>query len=278
VLVDSHCHLDRLCLSESEDLAAVLHKARQRGVGAFLCIGIGRSNAPQVIAIAESYPEVYATVGVHPLEFSPPQGEEQPAEQGGQGEVLRQWLLEQARHPKVVGIGETGLDYYYSAQDKEAQQESFIVHLEVAARLRKPVVVHCRDAGEDALNLIRQYGSAEHAGVFHCFTESWEGARQALDLGFYISFSGIVTFKNADKLREIVPKIPENRLLVETDSPYLSPVPWRGKPNQPGNVVEVAQCLADLRGISCQQLAELTSMNFARLFAVNPLPAPQSMA
>jgi len=267
MLIDSHCHLDRLDLSSYEgSLARALDAARQRGVGGFLCIGIGRKNASQVIEISEKFYDVYATVGLHPLEFSASEfNEREILEEAG----IRDWLRVAGQHPKVLAIGETGLDYYYSRDDLEAQKNSFIAHLEIAKELGKPVIVHTRDAGEDTLRLIRDHGCPVKVGVLHCFTETWEVAKVALDLGYYISFSGIITFKNADNLRKIAAKIPENRLLVETDAPYLAPVPYRGKRNEPQYVKEVADCLAELRGVSFQHLCESTSENFSRLFGVS---------
>jgi len=168
----------------------------------------------------------------------------------------------------VVAIGETGLDYHYSRESIATQQESFATHLQVAKELSKPVVVHTRDAQKDTLDLIRSHGCLNSAGVLHCFTESWEMAKAALDLNYYISFSGIITFKNASTLREIVKKVPLDRLLVETDSPYLAPIPYRGRPNEPKNVIEVAQCVAELRGIGFDAICEQTSMNFLSLFRI----------
>jgi TatD DNase family protein len=266
LLIDSHCHLDRLDLSPyGGSLAAALNAARHRGVKRFLCIGIGRKNASQVIEISEKNEDVYATVGLHPLEFSVSEFNER--ETLGDTEI-RSWLRSMGRHPKIVGIGETGLDYYYSRDDITAQRNSFIAHLETARELGKPVIVHTRDAGEDTIRLIREHGCPQKVGVLHCFTESWEVAKGALDLGYYISFSGIITFKNADKLREIAAKIPEDRLLIETDAPYLAPMPYRGKKNEPQYVKEVADCLANLRNVSLGHLGETTSVNFSRLFGV----------
>lgn len=267
MLIDSHCHLDRLDLAPyGGSLAEALDAARQRGVGRFLCIGIGRNNASQVIEISEKFDDVYATVGLHPLEFSASEfNERETLDEAG----VRDWLRVAGRHPKVLAIGETGLDYYYSRDDQQAQQSSFIAHLETAKELRKPVIVHTRDAGEDTLRLIRDHGCLDKVGVLHCFTETWEVASTALDLGYYISFSGIITFKNAAKLREIAAKIPENRLLVETDAPYLAPMPYRGKKNEPQYVKEVANCLAGLRGVPYERICDVTSENFSRLFGVS---------
>ncbi|MBB3059986.1 TatD family hydrolase [Microbulbifer rhizosphaerae] len=254
MLVDSHCHLDRLKLDKFDgDLDAVLELARSRGVGKFLCVGISLENVDRVVDIAGRHEDVVCSVGVHPLDVD-----------SGLADVDK--LLELAQKPKVVALGETGLDYYYSTDTKEIQQQSFTAHLQAAGRAQLPVIVHTRDAREDTIELIREHGSPEHAGVLHCFTESWEMAKAALDLNYYISLSGIVTFKNAGELRDVAQKLPLDRLLVETDSPYLAPVPYRGKPNIPAYVREVAEFIAELRGIPYEQLAEITTENFHRLF------------
>ncbi|MDP5208269.1 TatD family hydrolase [Microbulbifer sp. 2205BS26-8] len=255
MLVDSHCHLDRLKLDNfAGDINAVLELARKRGVGRFLCVGVSLENADTVVEIASRHEDVVCSVGVHPLDV----------ESGLAGVDV---LIKMAERPKVVALGETGLDYYYSTENKKVQQQSFAAHLEAAGRAMLPVIVHTRDAREDTINLIRAYGNLETAGVLHCFTESWEMAKAALDLNYYISLSGIVTFKNAQALRDVACKLPLDHLLVETDSPYLAPVPYRGKPNIPAYVREVAQFIADLRGIPYEQLAEMTTENFFRLFS-----------
>ena len=254
MLVDSHCHLDRLDLENCKGgLAGALDAAKERGISRFLCVGISLDNRQAVIDIAEQYDSVLASVGVHPLDVS-----------SGLASVddLVQW----SKHPKVVALGESGLDYYYSEEEKNLQKESFIVHLQAANKAELPVIVHTRDAREDTIALIKEYGSLEHDGVLHCFTESYEMAKQALDLNYMISLSGIVTFRNANELREVAKKIPLDRLLVETDSPYLAPVPYRGKSNQPQYVREVAEFIADLRGLSYAALADVTTDNFYRLF------------
>lgn len=175
-------------------------------------------------------------------------------------------LAELAANPEVIAIGETGLDYHYSADSAPLQQQSFRHHLELSKTLSKPVVVHTREAREDTLAIIRESGDPSIGGVLHCFTENWDMARQALALNYYISFSGIVTFKNAGELREVAMQVPLDRLLIETDAPYLAPVPYRGKKNEPKYVVEVAQCIADLRGLEIERLAEITAQNFDNLF------------
>lgn len=253
MFIDSHCHLDRLDLSLYDDnLDLAIAAARERGVDKMLCIGIDMSNSPIVVAIAERYEGIYASVGVHPMDVN---------DQLVSVADLRQL----AASPKVVAIGETGLDYHYSTDAAELQRDSFAVHLQLAGELKKPVIVHTRKAQDDTLNLIRRHGDPDAGGVLHCFTESWDMARQALDMNYHISFSGIVTFKNASELREVVKQVPLERLLIETDSPYLAPVPFRGKSNEPKYVVEVAHCVAELKGISVEQLAEITSNNFNKL-------------
>ncbi len=254
MLIDSHCHLDRLDLSPYDgNLDAALQAARERGVQRMLCIGIDRGNAQTVIDIANRNPDIYASVGIHPLDLA----DEVEATEA---------LVALADSDKVVAIGETGLDYYYSEDNKNAQQASFRNHLRAAAQTRKPVIVHTRNARQDTLDIIRDESDPEVAGVLHCFTESREMAHAALDMNFYISFSGIITFKNAADLREVVASVPLDRMLVETDSPYLAPVPFRGKKNEPKYVVEVAQCVADIKGISFDEVVAQTADNFHRLF------------
>ncbi|AVO51469.1 MULTISPECIES: TatD family hydrolase [Pseudomonadaceae] len=254
MLIDSHCHLDRLDLAaHGGSLDAALDAARAAGVGHFLCIGVSADNAATVKNLAERYPDVDCSVGVHPLDLEPG------------AEPALDWLLGELAHPKVVAIGETGLDYHYEPESAALQQASFRLHLDAARITGKPVIVHTREARADTLALLRE-AALPQAGVLHCFTEDWEMAKAALDIGFYISLSGIVTFRNAEALREVARQVPVDRLLVETDSPYLAPVPHRGKPNLPQYVREVAEYLAVLRGVSYETLAEQTSSNFKRLF------------
>ncbi|WP_275544611.1 TatD family hydrolase [Pseudomonas sp. Marseille-Q0931] len=254
MLIDSHCHLDRLDLAaHGGSLDAALEAARTASVGHFLCIGVSADNAATVKGLAERYADVDCSVGVHPLDLEPG------------AEPALDWLLGELAHPKVVAIGETGLDYHYEPESAALQQASFRLHLEAARITGKPVIVHTREARADTLALLRE-AALPQAGVLHCFTEDWEMAKAALDIGFYISLSGIVTFRNAEALREVARQVPADRLLVETDSPYLAPVPHRGKPNLPQYVREVAEYLAVLRGVSYEALAEQTSSNFKRLF------------
>jgi TatD DNase family protein len=257
MLVDSHCHLDRIDLTPYDgDLEKAVQAAVDRGIDRMLCIGIDLNNAPTVVAIAEKFANIYASVGIHPLDIS-------------DDICSQQALIELADHPKVVAIGETGLDYYYSTERKEDQQRSFVQHLKASASTGKPTIVHTRDAREDTIKLIAEHGSAEVGGVLHCFTESWAMAEAALDMGYYISFSGIITFKNAAELRDVVSRVPIERLLVETDSPYLAPVPYRGKKNEPKYVLEVAECVAEIKGLSLQEVARQTTANFERLFSLS---------
>lgn len=254
MLIDSHCHLDRLKLEKYDgNLDLAINAALACGVEKMLCVGISVDNVAAMIDIAERYPQVVSSVGVHPLDV-----------EKGLADV--QQLIEWSNHPKVVAIGETGLDYFYNQESKALQQESFAVHLQAAGQARLPVIVHTRDAREDTLAMIAEHGHFESAGVLHCFTEDWDMARRAIDLNYMISISGIVTFNNASALRDVVKQIPLDRLLVETDSPYLAPIPYRGKPNEPAFVREVCAYIAELKGVSFDELAQITGANFGRLF------------
>ncbi|MEH6491114.1 TatD family hydrolase [Halopseudomonas sp.] len=254
MLIDSHCHLDRLDLTPyNGSLDAALNAARARGVAKFLCIGVDANNAPVVQALSEQHADVFCSVGVHPLDLK------------DSAETELDWLLTALQHERTVAIGETGLDYHYEPELAEQQKASFAVHLQAAKQTGKPVVIHTRAARADTLALLREADLA-NAGVLHCFTEDWDMARAALDMGYYISLSGIVTFRNADALREVARQVPSDRLLVETDSPYLAPIPHRGKPNEPQFVCEVASFLAELRGVPVESLWQQTSDNFHRLF------------
>ncbi|GAA6168204.1 TatD family hydrolase [Sessilibacter corallicola] len=254
MLVDSHCHLDRINLKPYDgNLSAAIQSALDRGIEEMLCISISLENRADVLAIAESHANVFASTGVHPLDVQ-------------SGLATQDQLLEWIDHPKVVAVGETGLDYYYDTETKQLQQESFAIHLQAAGKKNIPVVVHTRSARQDTLDLIREHGNLESAGVLHCFTEDWDMASKALDLNYYVSISGIVTFKNASELRDVVKKLPLDRLLVETDSPYLAPEPYRGKKNEPKYVREVAEYIADLKGVSFETLAEVTTNNYRKLF------------
>jgi TatD DNase family protein len=259
MLVDSHCHLDRLDLSDRDaGLDGILADARARGITQFLSVAVDLATSASLVELTERYDHVYSSVGVHPL-----QKIDQPVPEVEQ-------LVALARAPKVVAIGETGLDNFYRAESHQWQRDSFIRHLQASQQTGLPIIIHTRDAREETLELLRQY-PLQAAGVMHCFTETWEMAEAAIELGFYISFSGIVTFKSADELREVVRRMPLDRILVETDSPWLAPVPHRGKQNEPQYVREVAETVADLKGVSLEQLAEITTQNFHRLFRIPAL-------
>ena len=257
MLVDSHCHLDFPDLAQR--LPEILERMQQNGVGCAVCIGVNLEDFPRVLALAESHPHLYATVGVHP-EYT---DTEEPTEQK---------LIELAAHRKVIAIGETGLDYYWQKDRPEWQRDRFRRHIRAAITTGKPLVVHMRDAADDTLRILDEEGAQTVGGVMHCFTETWDVARQALDLGFYISFSGIVTFKNALAIKEAAEKTPLDRILVETDSPYLAPVPYRGKTNEPAYVRHVAEEIARLRKLSLGEVSDATTANFFNLFkhAVRP--------
>ncbi|MFW6092798.1 MAG: TatD family hydrolase [Pseudomonadota bacterium] len=246
MLIDSHCHLNYL-----EAPADRLAGARARGVEAFLCIGVDEPGIGEVLALAEHHPDVWATVGLHPDGAA----------------AATDWIEPHLAHPRVVAVGEMGLDYFHETEPaaRRAQMARFDEQLALAGAHGLPVVVHTRAAQDDTLALLRAHRGV--TGVLHCFTESWEMASAALDLGYYVSISGIVTFRNAENVREVARRIPDDRLLVETDSPWLAPVPYRGKPNQPAYVVETAAFLAELRGQSLEALARLTGENFFAAFS-----------
>jgi TatD DNase family protein len=251
-LTDSHCHLNFEPLHLH--LPQVLQNARDQGVGHMLCVGVNLEKLPEVLALAHEHANIFASVGVH------------PDEQQGRDPSVDE-LVALAQDPRVVAIGETGLDYYRLKGDLGWQQERFRRHIRAARAAGKPLIIHTREAATDTLHLLREEGAEAVGGVMHCFTENWETARAALDLGFYISFSGIVTFRNADALRAVAARIPADRLLIETDAPYLAPMPHRGKTNEPAFVRHVAETLADLRSESFERLAETTTRNFFTLFA-----------
>jgi len=250
-LVDSHCHINFPDLVG--DLDGVLERAAAQHIDYMLCVSVNLEDFPQVRALAERYPHVYASVGVHPNET-----------EGREPELAE--LVALGSDSGIVAIGETGLDYFRSSGDLQWQRDRFARHIEAARRVGKPLIIHTRDAREDTIAVMQAEGAGEAGGVMHCFTETWEMARAALDLGFYISFSGIITFRNAEPLREVARRVPADRLLVETDSPYLAPVPQRGKTNEPAFVRHVADCVAGLRGVALEQLAEQTTRNFFTLF------------
>lgn len=261
MLVDSHCHLDRLDLERfAGGLAEVMDAARQNGVTRLLSVATDLESWPALSRMTEPYPQIALSAGVH------------PGEEGGRAPTVAE-LVALGREPRVVAIGETGLDYYYGRDSQARQQAWFRAHIAAARELNKPLIVHTRDARADTIEILREEGAADVSGVLHCFTEDWAMAEQALELGFYLSFSGIVTFKNARQIQEVAQKAPIDRILVETDSPYLAPVPHRGKPNHPAWVRHVAEFVARLRGESLEQIAAVTSANYRRLFGVALEPA-----
>ncbi len=253
-LVDSHCHLDRLDLAPFDNsFERLIQETLESGVEHMLCVCIDTESYPSMLALVESYPEISISVGVHPNDRE--RHEPEPDE-----------LVALASHPKNLAIGETGLDYFRSEGDLEWQRERFRRHIRAALLCGKPLIIHTRAAREDTIRIMQEEGAAQAGGVMHCFTEDWEMASQALDMGFYISFSGIITFNSAKDLREVVKQVPEDRLLIETDAPYLAPVPKRGKPNYPSYVRHVAECMADLRDVSVEEIGTITGNNFRRLF------------
>jgi TatD DNase family protein len=258
-LVDSHCHLDRLELSPwNGELQGALKNAAEHGVGHFLCVSIDLEHYPTILALAEAHRQISVSVGVH------------PTEQGGEEPTVER-LINLADTPEVVAIGETGLDYFRCTEDEsgdlEWQRERFRTHIAASRATKKPLIIHMREATDDTLRILKEEGADEVGGVMHCFVEDWGVAQRALDLNFDISFSGIVTFNSAKELKEVAKNIPGDRMLVETDSPYLAPMPHRGKPNQPAYVRHVAECVAGLRDTSWQAVAEQTTENYFRRFA-----------
>jgi len=253
VFVDSHCHLDRLDKTP-EELSDVLNFARNRGVEHFLCVSVSVKDFPAMLDTVKDFKDVSVSCGAHPLHQ--------------EDACSYTDLLQMADCDDVVAIGETGLDYFYSAETKAVQLTSFVDHIKVANKLKKPLIIHTRDARVDTIELLQQHKDPSTQGVLHCFTETWEMAQAAIELGMYISISGIVTFKTATELQDVVRKVPLDKLLIETDSPWLAPVPYRGKPNQPGFVREVGEFIAELKGISVDELAKITTDNFYNLFAI----------
>jgi len=251
MLIDSHCHID--FEEYAGRIPQILEDMARNQVTHALCVCVNLADFPRVLALAESHSQLFASVGVHPdqVEDASPKVND---------------LVERARHAKIVAIGETGLDYYRQNGDLEWQRARFRTHIRAARECGKPLIIHTREAGEDTLRIMREEGASQTGGVMHCFTETLELARAAIELNFYISFSGIVTFKNALAIKEVAKSVPLERMLIETDSPYLAPVPQRGKTNQPGWVRHVAEEIARLRGISLEAVAEATTANFFRLF------------
>lgn len=254
-LVDSHCHLN--LLEDVGETREVIDRARLAGVSAMLNVSVDLVSLPAVIAPTRQFDNVYASAGVHPNSR-----EEQ--------EPTIDELVDIADDPKIIAIGETGLDYYRSEGDLEWQRNRFRRHIATAIQTGKPLIIHARDAWDDTFRILREEDARRAGGVMHCFTGNWEQAQIAMELGFYISFSGIVTFKNAQPIQDVARRLPADRMLIETDSPYLAPVPYRGKPNQPAYVFHVAEYIASLRGCTTAEIAEKTTANFFNLFRSVP--------
>jgi TatD DNase family protein len=251
MFIDSHCHLTFPDLAK--DMDAILANMRANAVSHALCVSVELATFPQVLDLAENHDNLYASVGVHPdyeLETEPTQAE----------------LVQLAQHPKVVAVGETGLDYYRLTGNLDWQRERFRTHIRAARECGKPLIIHTRSAAADTLRIMKEEDAGSTGGVMHCFTENLQVAQEAIDLGFHISFSGILTFKNATIIKEVAQNIPLEKILIETDSPYLAPAPYRGKTNQPAYVKHVAEEIARLRNISLEEVGMATSLNFMRLF------------
>lgn len=260
MLVDSHCHLDFKEFDDDRD--DVLARAKAAGVELMVTISTKITEAEKIIKLSETSEALVCSVGIHPHEA------------GREPETNAAQLVALAKHEKVVGIGETGLDYFYEHSPRDAQQRNFRAHIEASRKSRLPLIVHARDADEDTADILEdEMGKGDYPGLIHCFTAGPELARRALDIGFYISISGIATFKNATDLRETIKAVPFERLLVETDAPFLAPVPHRGKRNEPSFVADTAAMLAELKGVSTEELARITSDNFFTLFSKAKRPS-----
>ena len=254
MLIDSHCHLNMLKLDAYQgDLTALIQQSRAVGVEHILCVATDIESSKQVIAIAERYDDVSASAGVHPSDSI-------------QEVVDVNELIALGEDPNVIAIGETGLDYHYNEKGLDKMRLQFRHHIQAALQVNKPLIIHSRDAREDTMSILEEENAEKVKGVMHCFTESWEMAEQALALGFYISISGIVTFRNAHEVADVARKVPLDRLLIETDAPFLAPAPHRGKQNEPQYVRFVAEKIAELRDLSIEEVANATTDNFKRLF------------
>lgn len=252
--IDSHCHLDRLNLDDFDgELDNALNIARKNGIDHFLCVCIDLEHFDDIIDIANKYHDVSASVGVHPCDTK---GKEPTIDE----------LVNLAQSQQIVAIGETGLDYFYNKGDLEWQRDRFRVHIKAAKITNKPLIIHSRDAKQDTIKILTEEKADDVGGVMHCFVEDWEIAQKSMELNFYISFSGIVTFKNAAQIQDVARRMPDDRILIETDSPYLAPVPHRGKSNHPLYVIHVAEFIAKLRNTSVEHIAQISSQNYHNLF------------
>jgi len=255
VIVDSHCHLNILPEDKVGNVDEVIAKAKELGVERILCVAINPEQWQEVIDLADKYDCVYAAIGVHPCEEKTVL-------------VSDEELIKAASHPKVIAIGEVGLDYFHfeGEEDMTWQHDRFKQHIRIAKQLDKPLIIHTRNSTPDCLSILKQEGAQDVGGIMHCFVEDLATAEQAIEIGFYISFSGIVTFKNAKELKTVASALPLDKILVETDSPYLAPMPFRGKTNQPGYTRYVVQEIADLKSLPFDTVADATTANFNRLF------------
>ncbi|WP_044407961.1 TatD family hydrolase [Thiomicrospira microaerophila] len=256
MIIDSHCHLNIIDADSVGDTQQLITSARELGVERMMCVAIGPDKWQEVIELADRYPEVYASIGIHPCSDESVQATDEA-------------IIQAASHPKVLAIGEVGLDYFHQSPDQvdlNYQKARFRQHIAIAKQLDKPLVIHTRASTPDVLQILREEGADQVGGIMHCFVEDLATAQQAMELGFYISFSGILTFKNAKELKAVAQALPLERILVETDAPYLAPVPYRGKVNQPGYTRYVVEELARLRDLPFEQVAKATSDNFCRLF------------
>lgn len=255
MLVDSHCHLDRVDLQPyNGDFNRLIQETLNQGVEQMLCVSIDLEAYPGMLTLVQDYSQIAISVGVHPCE-----------QEGREPDV--DTLVELAKHPKNVAIGETGLDYFRTENtDMSWQQTRFRCHIQAAKKAAKPLIIHTREAREDTINIMHEENAGDVGGVMHCFTETWDMAQAALAMNFYISFSGILTFKNAQELRDVAAQVPMERILIETDSPYLAPVPFRGKPNEPRYVAKVAEKVAEIKGLAVEEVVQQTRDNYYRLF------------
>lgn len=252
MFIDSHCHLNLLA-DEAGGIPAVLAQAKDNQVDHILCISIDTDSCHEVLSLVENYPDLTGSIGIHP--------------NVDKSESLSvDALVKLATHDKIIAIGETGLDYFRSEGDVEWQRDRFRTHIAAAKQLKKPLIIHTREARDDTMDILENEDAEQAGGIIHCFTENWQTAKRALDIGFYISLSGIVTFKNAVELQNVAKKLPLDRILIETDAPYLAPVPHRGRTNKPAYVKHVAEFIAELRGDTVENIAQQTTANFHRLF------------
>lgn len=251
MFIDSHCHVNFPELARQ--MPEILQRMKENGVGKALCVSVNLPDWPGLMSLVERHEALYASVGVHP-------------DYEDTVEPTVEDLVERSQHPKVIAIGETGLDYFRLSGDLTWQRDRFRRHIQAARQTKLPLIIHTRSSSQDTLNIMREEGADQARGVMHCFTESWEVAQASMDMGFYISFSGIVTFKKATELQEVARKMPLNRILIETDSPYLAPVPHRGKLNDPSKVLHVAEMIASLRGTTLKEIENASTENFFNLF------------